>query len=170
MSLGKSTDAADHIGLAAKIARPFARSENCPVMDSEAFADAILHFVKCKKWYDPSKEVLFTSYAGNMAARVLKRQYCRRAFRAAKLSYGLEDWQVNSSSDSEAVDGVDCADQMEEVRIAMRKLDDRMRDVVERRLQRQTFKEIGRAYGYTGAWAEQLYLRAVKILRDLLVV
>lgn len=166
MSSGKSTNAADHMGLAAMIAKPFAMRENCPVMDSEAFAMVMLHFVKCRRTYDPEKS-LFTSYAGNMAFKSLRREFARRAIRATKLSYGLEDWQVGSSRERVDAD-VDTADQMEEVREAMKQLDDRQREIVERRLKGQSFREIGSAMKCSGTWVESLYGKAVDRLREII--
>ncbi len=168
MRLGESTDVLDHDGLIMKIAAPFAAVERCSVRDSEAYSDIVTHFVKCKETYDSGRGVLFSSYAGNMARRVAYRNMQRRLFRRSIVGFGVDERDYVAFDAGEAED-VDNADLMEEVRIAMEQLDPRMRDVIERRLRREKFVDIGAVHGFSKAYAERTYNRAVQLLRDLVL-
>ena len=128
----------------------------------DCYESGVMALMRCVKSFDPSRGFTFSTYAcrsiakGFLRALMLRRRTDRE--RSADKFY-VPDYR-------QPFDGMDEAESLSTLKTRLDRLDERSRDMIERRYwQKQTLEEISQAHGITREGVRQVLLRAVKRLR-----
>ncbi len=163
-------DITQHLGLARKAASRYARVQGVPIEDTEEYSEAVVALIRAAEQFDGSRGITFSTYAthkirGYLGHLIAQRKGKQPPEGAVVFPIGADDLSA-LAGDNLVESAVGCGDERSIVRVAVRRLPAKQREVVELWMQGMTLKQVAKQLQESVRYVEEVFNIALVALKQ----